>query len=160
MKEKFDSDSDSDSDSESNFNAQSDSHADSCSNYDDDLENNVTAKDTYVLPTQSEYELSRENNINRNNALLSQLNIKTLAAADKNRQQVPHEASKKYKYHDTTSESVEYISVEELLTAEWKDVVSPTTMIVIQNNDMNLSLPKVPVHNSNNETKQSSSECR
>ena len=64
-----------------------------------------------------------------------------------------------YKYQDKTSESVEYISVEELLTAEWKDVVSPT-MIVIQNNDMNLPLPKAPVHNSNNETKKSSSECR
>ena len=58
-----------------------------------------------------------------------------------------------YKYQDKTSESVEYISVEELLTAEWKDVVSPT-IIVIQNNDMNLPLPKVPVHNSNNETKK------
>ena len=58
-----------------------------------------------------------------------------------------------YKYQDKTSKSVEYISVEELLTSEWKDVVSPT-IAVIQNNDKNLHLPKVPVHNSNNETKQ------
>ena len=45
-----------------------------------------------------------------------------------------------YKYEDKASKSVEYISVEELLTSDWTDVVTPS--IVIQNNINNRSLPK------------------
>ena len=45
-----------------------------------------------------------------------------------------------------------FLLLEELLTSDWKDVVTPS--IVIQNNKNSLPLPKVPVHTSNKETKK------
>ena len=52
-----------------------------------------------------------------------------------------------YKYQDTVSKSVEYISVEELLTCDWKDVVMPSAVTRNNINSNNLSAPKESIDN-------------